>query len=207
MPRDQVLRIEIAGQWTASEFSELMSQLEFLYNVAQFSELEFDRRFTWTYLFRRLRGQSLYPFDPYLSAQFDLYEESQLVRFDIQRIVRGLPGRELHELTVIRILYASPGFVDLTGLGKEIEQIRLFVMDVIDRYLHREDRRIAQDGATQDVLARKLENAKTLLKLSGKAGIDQETIQMLIRQVLTADYFLEGKVISGKITSVAPSSD
>ena len=111
MPRDQVLRIEIAEQSTASEFSELMPQLEFLYNVAQFSGVEFDRRFTWTYLFRRLRGQSLYPYDPYLSAQFDLYEESQLARFDIQRIVKGFPGRVLHELSVIRIAYASPGFV------------------------------------------------------------------------------------------------
>jgi hypothetical protein len=184
-----------------------MAQLEFLYDVAQFSEVEFDRRFTWTYLFRRLRGQSLYPYDPYLSAQFDLYEESQLIRFDIQRIVRGLPARELHELTIKRILHASPGFIDLTGLKKPIEQVRFFMTDIVERYLHRQDLKIAQDAAVDEVLAKKLENAKTLLKLSGKAGIDKETTQMLVRQVLTADYFLEGKVISGKITSVGPSPD
>ena len=39
MPADDIIRIEIAERWAASEFSELMSKLQFLYEVAQFAEV------------------------------------------------------------------------------------------------------------------------------------------------------------------------
>jgi hypothetical protein len=45
--------------------------------------------------------------------------------------------------------------VNLAGLGKLVEQIRIFATDVMDRYLHRVDRRLKRDETKQAILAKK----------------------------------------------------
>jgi len=49
-------------------------------------------------------------------------------------------------------------------------------------------------------LVKKIKNAEAILKLSEKAGIDPQTRQAMIAEVLKADYFLEGKTLSRQIT-------
>jgi len=107
-----------------------------------------------------------------------------------------------NDLQVRKINYGSPGFADLAGVGKVMEQLRIFVTDITDRFLHKDDRAIARESAAQDLLAKKLKNAESLLKLGEKLGLDPEGKRILVSEILGADYFLEGKVISGQITSV-----
>ena len=95
-----------------------------------------------------------------------------------------------------------PGFADLAGLGKVMEQLRIFLTDITDRYLHKKDREIARESAAQDLLAKKIANAEAILKLSDKVGLDGESRRALISEVLGADYFIEGKVLLGQIASI-----
>jgi hypothetical protein len=85
--------------------------------------------------------------------------------------------------------------------------VRIFLTDIIDRFLHKEDREIARDLAAQEVLAKKLKNAEQLAKLMDKVAINPEMRQMLMAEVLGVDKAIEGKVLNGQITGIERVED
>lgn len=197
----EFVRINIAKRWSATEFAELMSQMQFLADAALFADVKFDGQSPLYFPFRRLRRRTAY-FDPYLDVEDELKEEANLRRLAVQSVLRDYVPPIPNDLQVRKINYGSPGFADLAGVGKVMEQLRIFVTDITDRFLHKDDRAIARESAAQDLLAKKLKNAESLLKLGEKLGLDPEGKRILVSEILGADYFLEGKVISGQITSV-----
>jgi hypothetical protein len=202
---ENVIRINIARDWTASEFSELMSQLQFLADVALFSKVRIDGQSTIYFPFRRRRRIAYY--DVFFDPEDELRQDVYLRRLEVHNFVRDFAPETPNDLRLSRLEFASPGFADLAGVGKIVEQLRIFLMDVTDRYLHKGDREIARESAAQDLLAKKIANAEAILNLGEKIGLTPESKQILLAEVLDADYFIEGKVLSGQITSVESSSD
>ena len=113
-----------------------------------------------------------------------------------------LYARPISPIVVVKIQFGSPGFVDLAGVGRVVGEVRKFLLGIIDRFIGKEDREIARASATQDVIAKKIKNADSLLKLADKAGLDAESQQALLREVLTADRYIEGKLLSQQIKAV-----
>jgi hypothetical protein len=196
-----ILRVSIDERWTASEFAELMSQLQFVADAALFSEVKLDGQSSTYFPFRRIRRRMAY-YDPFLDVEDELRQDAYFRRVETQEILKAYSPRISNELKIKRIEYGSPGFADLTGIGKVVEQVRIFTTAIIDRYLHREDREIVRESAAQDLLSKKIKNAEALLNLGDKVGLDGESKRMLISEVLNADYFIEGKIIDGKIKSI-----
>ena len=195
-----VIRINIAHEWSASEFSELMSQLQFLADVALFAQVKIDGQSSIYFPFRRSPRLTYY--DPLFDPEDELKQDVYLRRLEVHSLLRDYGPGTPNELQIHRLEYASPGFADLAGLGKVMEQLRIFLTDITDRYLHKKDREIAREFAAQDLLAKKIANAEAILKLSDKVGLDGESRRALISEVLGADYFIEGKVLLGQIASI-----
>jgi hypothetical protein len=200
------LRILIGNKWTASEFARLFSDVQFLADVAAFSDVKMDGQTPMSIFTRRWQRRRGY-FDVFGDVRDELRDNLYLRRADVQEFLWTQPAKFPSVLEVRRLEFASPGFADLAGFGKIVEQVRIFLTDILDRYLHREDRRIARDLAAQEVLARKLTNAEQLAKLMDKVAIEPETRRMLVAEILGVDQFIEGMVLDGKIAGIEPVED
>lgn len=94
--------------------------------------------------------------------------------------VQGRPvtaGGGDHILRVKRISYGSPGSIDLVGLGKVIEQLRLFLQFLIERSERRNSIKI-EDGLRElELEAQRLRIAQEYARL-----IDQDPIVLNLLQ-------------------------
>jgi hypothetical protein len=200
------LRIRIASGWTAWEFAELLEDVQFLADVAAFSEAKLDGQTPMDFFTRRRQRRAAYH-DVFGDVRHELRDNLYLRRADVHEFVKRYSNNRLSELQVHRLEFASPGLADLAGFGKIVEQVRIFLTDIIDRFLHTEDREIARGLAAQEVLARKLKNAEQLARLTDKVAIDPEMRQMLMAELLGVDKFIEGKVLNGQITGIETADD
>jgi hypothetical protein len=92
----------------------------------------------------------------------------------------GSPPPRPEALEIIRIDYSSPGFTDFAGIGKAVEQVRLFIQYVIDLSVWREHRRIEiaqreaelaqleleMERVEQETIAKKIENVRQIINLN-----------------------------------------
>ncbi len=113
------------------------------------------------------RGLDLPPMER-REAVFDLRFGGWWAPLDLQPPSPFLPG---FALAVVRVKYESPGFVDVAGVGKAIEQFRLFAQYLIDLVVNRSLRKLEADDVEQDVIAKRLRtpNASWTLK-SGRGN-------------------------------------
>lgn len=199
---DSSMRIEIAGEWSAEDFGEFFSQVNHLHNVAIFSSMRIDGQSLSPFGLWRLYRERSYRIDPFLSVQADLEFEVQRQRLEVRQELEQYLPTPPDALRVASIEFASPGHIDFLGIGKAVAEVGNFITGIVDRIIQREDREIARDSAREDVKTKKLDNAEKLLRLSEKVGLNHEAQQALLRDVLSVDYFLEGKVLDGKITAV-----
>jgi hypothetical protein len=204
---DPTMRIEIAGKWSAEEFGEFFSQISHLHNLAVFSSTPIEGHAFPPFGMWRLFRERSYGIDPFLAVQADLEFEIQRQRLEVRReLERYLPSAA-YALRVTAIEFASPGHIDLLGIGKAVSELGTFITGIVDRIIQSEDRKLARDSAREDIRTKKLENAERLLNVAEKAGLGDEARQALLRDVLAADYFLEGKVLEGKVTDVTSPDD
>jgi len=193
------VRIRIAGHWTALEFAQLLSDVQFLAEVAAFSDVKLDGQTSMELFTRRQQRRSGY-YEFFGDVRDELRDQLYMRRADVQDFVRRYAIKNIELLQLRRVQFASPGLADLAGIGKIVQEVRIFLTDIIDRFLHAKDRAIARDLAAQEVLASKLKNAERLAKLMDKVAINPEMRQMMLAEILGVDQFIEGKILDGKIT-------
>ncbi len=196
--KEEKLRINIDGSWSAEDFSRLFTEFEILNELASFGRLEIggqsDLRFF------HLRRRPVQAYDWYwhdFDNEVALREEFESAR--LRNLIRNTTPRRL--LIVKEIKFSSPGHTDLVGLAGIIKEIRLFVMDIVDRFIAAPDRALAREEKHQSVLTRKLDNAERLLKLSNKIDLDTKLQRDLIRRTLETDRYIEDRLIDREIKS------
>lgn len=194
-----ILRVELDGRWSTAEFAALFAEMENLNIMAQFSLLKVDGQTALPFRWRRSR-RSRYD-DFWYDPAFDEEVHDVVERVELRGYMQDLIG-EVRPLQVKEVSFASPGFGDFAGLGKIVSEIRKFALGVTDRYLATKDRELAREAKRQSILKEKLANAERFLKLADKAGIDIETRNQMLRRALATDYYLESKILEGKITSI-----
>jgi hypothetical protein len=198
-----VLRVDIDGEWSATEFSKLFDQFEMLNLMAGWgiaSQDEQQVRFLietpFVYQSRALR------FSPSWSEAFELEvrAEDYFRELALRKYLNDLTY--LPELRVNAVHYASPGWVDLLGAGRIVGHVSKFILGITDRYLAREDRALAREQTKQKIMKDKIANAKELLKLGAKIHMDPEAQRQLIRRALEIDEYIENKIIDQQITRI-----
>mgnify|MGYP000993722370 FL=1 len=151
-----MLRIEIAGRWSAKDFAEFYESIDTLYSlfavvsVEQESAREFERFYRdflnfygpgpkmprrYRYFLgmqRGLGGIGHTPIDP---TKFR--DAAALLDADERLIVR-------------RCEYASPGATDFTGIGQALGHVKDVVLKCIDIWINRRERNFKNNILEQD---------------------------------------------------------
>lgn len=198
-----VLRISIDGRWSVSDFSTFFSRIEVLNELAHFGQISVDGQ-TSLGVFRS-RYASWFRYEPFWSdAEFEMFLEGKAEEETVRDFIREVATPE--PLRVRQVQFASPGHTDLGGIGKVIEQIRLFVMAIVERYDAKPDRALAREEKHQTIIAKKMANAEKLLGLAKKMGLDHQTRNMMVRQALELDRYVENQTLDGRITSIEDKS-
>lgn len=200
-PGPHLLRISINGNWSVSDFAHLFERLQQLYEIAQFGHSQSEHAFSFNLqranlLLRQERRRWVY--DPLLEAELD----DEFSRVIVRNAIFQTLNEEVEQLQVDRISFASPGSMDVTGIGKAFEQVSKFILGVADRFIAREDRELAREEKRQDILAKKIKNIEKLANLADKIGLDAEARRKIIENGLETQKLIETKIIEGKITNV-----
>ena len=198
-----VLRTHIDGIWSVAEFADFTSEMQFLYDFGMFSQSS-DADHV----------RLIHQFTDGLSRFFDQLPEpagAPLKSVYVKEVFRLFWARARTEpwrrdaedaFTVRRIEFSSPGVADFAGLGKIVEQVRLFIKDLLERHDATKDRVIARELAQQDVLSKKIKNASALMKLADSMKLEEQARVSILSAVLGTENFLLNSFAEGKITSV-----
>lgn len=156
-----MLRLKIDGRWEPEDFIEVLKCVESLYYKAAL-----DRRFRYEPPF--------YWFDrPYLSASFD--EHLDLSNDWLLARARATAPPH-YRMRVARISYASPGSIDLVGLGQACKAIEGIIDRLIkfftERGLRREgDKQARIETSTKETEKEKEEESLRALKIQNARAI------------------------------------
>ena len=172
------LRFEIGGSWSVIELAQLLGSVDRLYEV---------------------------PARAYGEGELEPWPEG--LRY-IDRL--GYMGDPvfIHDelrLRLLRIRHESPGFVDITGIGKAIEQVRLFAEKLIDLRKQRE-----REGLENEYLAAQIQQVKTenlrsfaqALREARELGLNDREIRHLVVDLDSHQERLAGFIEEGKVTEV-----
>lgn len=159
-----MLRLEIDGRWEPEDFIEVLTGVESLYyKAAIVRPFPYEPPFYW--------------FDrPHLPASFD--DHLELTNDWLLARARAT-ARAQYRLNVARITYASPGGIDLAGLGEACKAVEGIIDRIIKLFTERTLRHEASAQARiktsrdetelekdqESLRAMKIENARAILNL------------------------------------------
>jgi hypothetical protein len=197
-----VLRIEVDGEWTPTEFSKLCDEFEVLNEMAAYGDASQDEQQARILLEWRsfIPGRPL-RFSPTWTQEYELEIETEDYFREIALRKFMTQFTYIPPLRLKAIRFASPGFVDLLGAGRVIGHISKFILGITDRYLAREERALAREQTKQRILKQKIANAEGLLRLGSKVHMDPEAKRQLVRRALEIDEYIESNLIEQKITA------
>jgi len=185
-----VLHLDIDGRWEPRDFIETLQAIESLYYLA----LAGEERALWKVIdyrsFSRFNWRSS-TFDNYLDqANLWMLEHARRVLPDSDRVY------------VRRVEFASPGGMDVAGLGQALDAVDRLVGRLISFFTERHLRRewdeqasIETDMKRQTLLALKIENAQKLLELRREFPDDEHLIALAVRdQDKLAERIAQGQI-------------
>lgn len=152
---NKILRINLDSKWSSSDFSKMFDSLTLLYQL--FVELE-----SIDYL-----DSQLYKAQPksYISENIinlngklfkklkfeDTFENAKafdkLTRFYLSQF-----STKIDDLEIKQIKFASPGFSDVVGIGKIIENM----MDLIKYYIPNRNQKLENESLELDIIEKKI---------------------------------------------------
>ncbi len=152
---NKILRINLDGKWSSSDFSKMFDSLTLLYQL--FVELE-----SIDYL-----DSQLYKAQPksYISENIinlngKLFKKLKFEdTFENAKAFDKLTGfylsqfsTKIDDLEIKQIKFASPGFSDVVGLGKIIENM----MDLIKHYIPNRNQKLENESLELDIIEKKI---------------------------------------------------
>jgi len=202
-----MLRIEIAGRWSAKDFADFYESLDALYSVFAVVSVEYD---------------SAREFERYYRDLLDFYpgaKGSRRYRYFLGS-QRGLPGGhtpidpskfreaaafldEDERLTVRRCEYASPGASDFTGIGQALGHVKDVVLKCIDIHVSRDERKIKNQILEQERDAAALKNVRERLSVLKELGYSDSHCRQILAEVSPAVAKLEALAQRGLITDAS----
>ncbi|MBT8477047.1 MAG: hypothetical protein KJO78_16415 [Alphaproteobacteria bacterium] len=102
---------------------------------------------------------------------------------------------------VKRVVFGSPGFADLAGIGKLVEQVRLFLQFLIERCDRRNDRVLDSKERELEINRKKLE----LLRELGELVETNPRFSEILR-TNSANDIIEA-ILEGRVTGIEQRSD
>lgn len=204
---NKILKINIEDSWSAYDFIDLLTSLNILFQT--FTELdsyeEFGKIRPGKTFFEGLLkdgnfGSSinnLQAFDNQLFMQLNfpsIMENSRLILDLSQDYSKDLLMQERSKLLsfeIVKIQFASPGFIDLLGLGKIVNEI----FTLIKYYIPNKEAKLRNQLIEQDIIAKKIQNLESI-------GVPKNQLIKLLSIRDNAILNLKNLKLSGKLKSI-----
>jgi hypothetical protein len=207
-----VLRIEIAGRWSAKDFAEFYDSIDALYSlfavvsVEEESAREFERFYRdfieyypgpkmprrYRYFLGMQRGLGGVGHTPIDASKFR--DAAALLDAD-------------ERLTVRRCEYASPGATDFTGIGQALGHVKDVVLKCIDILVNRRERHLKNSILEEDLDAAALRNVRERLSILKELGYSDTHCRQILAEVSPAVAKLEALAQRGLITNAVSTEN
>jgi hypothetical protein len=209
------LRLHIAGEWAAREFSDLFDAISALYEIQLILQLSaeelrqleyliedslFSRPGSWSPRYRRLLHLG-YPIFPPVGIAI-----SSLIDDPATSKARVLV-QDYEELKVRRISYASPGSIDLVGIGAVMGHIKDLVFKLVDRKDTRRKRELEDETQSLENEKLRLQNAREFVALAKDCGYSELEIRQLVSRVSTVQDPIARLVSQRKLEDVSENEN
>jgi hypothetical protein len=201
-----VLRINVAGRWTARDFADFYESIDTLYCVFAVVSIEVD---------------SARELDGYYREFFDFYpgpKSSRRYRY-LLGSGRGGPGGHApldpaifrnaafldpdERIGVRRCEYASPGVTDFTGIGQALGHLKDLVLKCIDVRVSQDERALRNQILEHERDAAALKNVRERLAILRDLGYADSQCRQILAETSPAVAKLESLAQRGLITDAS----
>lgn len=175
------LRLEIVGRWSAADMGALCTSVSELYNMRFLLELMLEEIVDLDapmYTRRRSLLLRRYPADLWRPLYLPALWDEKLVGKPLEDML------EIEErLDVKRIQYASPGSVDLVGIGAIVGHLKDLVMGLVQRRDMRKQRELADERAALENERLRIENLRQYIGIARDIGYTEAEVRQLMLSV------------------------
>jgi hypothetical protein len=207
----QSIRLDIEGRWSAEGMGKLLLAISDLYDLRLFLEFLSDEwrildRYYDEFLHRlplsSRRRRRLLSFGPFpwefgfFGPSLPTLDEPHLTR--ISQVLE--PDERLH---VRRISYASPGSIDLVGIGAVVGHIKDLVLKLIERHDSKRHRELSDEREALDNERLRLENARTFVALARDLGYSDVEVRRLVSHVDNKQQLLVEAIDDDKLRGIS----
>ena len=204
-----MLRIEIAGVWTAKDFANFYKSINDIYSifVVILIEIESAKDFNMQYIQFLTHESSHGRIDR--KMYYELLERQRYTGFgygpiDISRFRDASELLENSEkLKVRRCEYASPGATDFTGIGQALGHLKDLILKCIDARLTRNERNIKNEILEHERDSAALKNLQARLSILKELGYSRSQIRKILMEASPALAKLESLAQHGLITDAS----
>jgi hypothetical protein len=110
-------------------------------------------------------------------------------------------------LQVRRVSYASPGSVDLVGIGAVVGHLKDFVLRMIERHDTKRHRELSDEREALENERLRLENGRTFVTLARDLGYPDAEIRQMVAYVDQRHEPLVQAIEAGRIRSISDLND
>lgn len=155
-----ILRINIDGKWTSTDFSVLFESLSILYMLTiEVDKIDFLDNQIYNSKPESPLNEILFNFNGDLYKRmrnYSTYENEKNIENIFPSLNKDIVF--MRDLDVVQIKYASPGFSDFIGFGKIIEQL----IEILKYYVPNKEDILKRESIKQDIISKQIENLKTM---------------------------------------------
>lgn len=172
------LHIKIDGTWTATDLSSFVTHLNRLYQYHMIIDMAYRD-------YRDLEEYFDFPRPSRLRREFGYFRHAgfgpdvvEMILEEKEQLETMLTPKEM--LHVDRIAYASPGSIDLTGVGKAVDALARFVQFLIEYCGNSKMREIERDLKSEELREKRIENARRHMSALKEMGYSKTEIRRMI---------------------------
>jgi hypothetical protein len=180
-----VIRLEMQGSWTAEDAGICFTNMSKLYEIGLFvALLNEDKSFAMHYKI---------PYDHIgIDKKFELFAS-------------GISASK--KLTVGKMRYASPGAIDLVGIGAVVGHLKDFVLKMVERSDLRVERKLNEQRLLLENQRLEIENARQFISLAREVGLSEIELRGIADLTRETGKGISQLIEQGKLTKVAVLDD
>jgi hypothetical protein len=210
----QIIRLEIEGRWSVEEMGNVFLALSELYDLRLVLESLNDE---WR-LLDRYYGDFVQRFPPFsrrrrrflsFPAPWELGPFStHLPTLDETYLARISHAFDPDErLQVRRVSYASPGSIDLVGIGAVVGHIKDFALKMIERHDLKRHRELSDEREALENERLRLENARSFVALARDLGYTDAEVRGMVAYVDERQEHIASAIETGRLRAISDLSD
>lgn len=189
----RALHLDLSSSWTAEELGQALVAISGLYDLRSYLADVKRAHIPMQFGILSLR-------EPRSALSRVSLPPPTIDKVSLSRWKGTLP--EEAKLQLKRIQYASPGTVDLVGLGAIVGHIKEFVQDLINRYGAKRQRALQEEKVEIDNQSARLKNAKDFVGILKELGSSDFERRSVFERVIQKKEVLDGLIEAGNLIAV-----